>query len=232
MSRDVPYEPDDAAGGDAAVRRFSPLGHGGVVGVLLALPLAALTLVAIGHGLGPHPRVDATTAAATRAGDGADVCFHAPPAGAPRHLPLGYRFLWELTSPYGDHGHQDTWVYNRSCSDPDAAYPVLVIRIANAGALLSASERRRGRAVELDSLPATAVYYRKGLPHDLHQVLCRGSYWFPDATVSCRWEADAVNLLMVETRQDTYAILGGITNGIRQGELVTIAHRLPIATRR
>ncbi|HEX6492586.1 MAG TPA: hypothetical protein VF112_03685 [Candidatus Dormibacteraeota bacterium] len=222
-------EPGDAAVAEPGARRRRPLGHGGVAGVLLVLPLAALSLAGLGRALGPHPPPrTAVVTATTVAQDTTDVCFQAPPAAAPRHLPSGYRFLWELSSPYGDHGRQDTWVYNRSCADPDAAYPVLVIRITNAGAPLSAGDRSRGRPVELGSPQATAVYYRKGLPHDLHQVLCRGSYWFPDATVSCRWESAAINLLLVEARHGTYAILGGRTNGIGENELVAIAHRLPV----
>ena len=119
-----------------------------------------------------------------------------------------------------------------SRTEPDAAYPVLVIRVSDAGTLLSPGERRRGRSVDLNSPRAAAVYYRRGLPHDLRMVLCRGSYWFPDATVSCQWEAATINLLLVESRQDTYAILGGRTNGIGEPELVAIAHRLPPAESR
>lgn len=212
-------------GGGAHPRR---LGHSGVLGVLVATPLAALSLVGLGRTLGPHPPPPALIAPATGttpARQAADQCYERPPAGTPTRLPRGYRYLWSLSSTLGDHGQQATWVYNRDCSDPDAAFPVLVIRVTSPDVPLTAGGK--GRSVELHSSQATALYYQRWLPPDLHMLLCRGSYWYPDATVACRWDTPTINLLLVKAGEATYAIVGGRSNGIGMNELVAIAHRLP-----
>ncbi|MGH7746475.1 MAG: hypothetical protein ACREQ5_17200, partial [Candidatus Dormibacteria bacterium] len=103
----------------------------------------------------------------------------------------------------------------------------LVISIPNNGGNPSPGDRRRGRPVELEGSQATAVYYQRWLPAVLHTVLCTGGYWFPDEKVRCRWDAETVNLLLVDAHQQTYAIIGGRKNGIGKDELVAIAHRLP-----
>lgn len=189
-----------------------------------------MTLMAVGHALGPHPapRTGAATATPTPAADEAALrCFSAPPAGAPARVSRGYRFLWYFSGTYGDSGQETTWVYNRSCFDPDANYPVLVIHITNGQGDPSPGDRVRGRPVDLSSSHASAVYYQGWMPRVLHTLLCTGGYWFPDEKVRCRWDADTVNLLMVDARQETYAIIGGRVNGIGEDELVDIARRLP-----
>ena len=206
------------------------LGHGGVLGLVLAIPVAAMSLIGMGRALGPHPAprtIPVTATAATPAQASADQCFRTPPDGAPAQLARGYRYLWYWSGSYGDHAHETTWVYNRSCADPDANWPVLVIRITDAGGPASPARLHQGRLVDLNSAHGTAVYYQRWLPPVLHTVLCSGGYWFPDQKVSCRWDANAVNLLLVDARQDTYAILGCRTNGIGRDELVAIARRLP-----
>jgi hypothetical protein len=203
------------------------LGHGGVLGILLALPVVAMTLVGMGHALGPHPVARTGAAPATLVDDTASSCFR-PPPGAPARVARGYRFLWDFAGAYGDHARETTWVYNRSCSDPDANYPLLVIRVTNDGGHPSAADRRRGRPVDVNGSHATAVYYRRWMPHLLHTLLCTGGYWFPDERVRCRWDADTVNLLLVDAGHDTYAIIGGRTNGIGEIELLAVASRLPV----
>ncbi len=198
--------------------------------MLLALPIAALTLIGMGRALGPHPVAPVTgaaTTAATRVENSARWCFGTPPAGAPDRLAKGYRFLWLFSGAYGDDAQETTWVYNRSCSDPDANYPVLVVHITDGAVDVSAADRGRGRTVDLSSSQATAEYYQRWLPRRLHTLLCTGGYWFPDEKVSCRWDAATVNLLLVNEQHETYVVLGGRTNGIGENELVAIARRLP-----
>jgi hypothetical protein len=213
--------------GDRGQRHGTPLGHGGVLGILLALPLAALTLVGIGRSLGPHPAPRTAPAPATLVAAAADWCFRTPPAGIPDRLSHGYRFLWFFSGSYGDQGQETTWVYNRSCADPDANYPVLVIQITNGDGQSSGGDRRRGRRVDLNWSHETGTYYQRWMPHVLHTLLCTGGYWFPDEKVRCRWDAATVNLLLVDARKETYAIIGGRANGIGEDELVAIANRLP-----
>lgn len=185
-----------------------------------------MSLMGIGHALGPHPVPRTGPATATLVDSPATSCFRPPPDGIPDQLSHGYRFLWFFSGSYGDHGQETTWVYNRSCLDPDANYPVLVIRITN-GDRQAAPGDRRGRPVDVSLSHATATYYQRWMPHVLHTLLCSGGYWFPDQKVSCRWDAATVNLLLVDARRDTYAIIGGRTNGIGEDELVAIANRLP-----
>ena len=222
---------DGPDGGGPARMRPRSLGHGGLLGILLALPIAAFSLIGMGRALGPHPVAPVTgtptTAAATRVENAAGWCFGTPPAGAPDRLSRGYRFLWLFSGSYGDTAQETTWVYNRSCADPDANYPVLVIHITNGAVDDSDAGRAPGRTVDLGSSTATAVYYQRWLPHRLHTLLCSGGYWFPDQKVSCRWDAATVNLLLVNESDATYAVLGGRGNGIGENELAAIARRLP-----
>lgn len=214
---------------DTSPRRA--LGHGGVLGVLLALPLAGLSLVGLGHALGPHPVPPPAAAPATGAtlvDDAAAACFRTPPAGAAGGLSHGYRFLWDFAGSYGGDAQETTWVYNRSCTDPDADFPLLVIHITNDGGHPSQGDRRRGRPVDLNRSKAPAVYYRSWMPRLLHTLLCKGGYWSPDEAVQCRWDAPTVNVLLVDLRHETYAIIGARANGIGERELVAIADRLPI----
>ena len=213
---------------DRAARPRTTLGHGGVLGILLALPLAALSLVGIGRSLGPHPAPRPVPATATLVDAAADWCFRTPPAGIPDRLSHGYRFLWFFSGSYGDRAQETTWVYNRSCADPDANYPVLVIQITDDAGHPSPGDRRRGHPVDLNRSHTTAVYYQRWIPHLLHTLLCTGGYWFPDEKVRCRWDAATVNLLLVDARHETYAIIGGRANGIAEDELVAIAHGLRV----
>ena len=208
---------------ERAARPPTTLGHGGVLGILLALPLAALTLVGLGRSLGPHPVPRTPPVTATLVDAATEWCFRTPPAGIPDRLSHGYRFLWFFSGSYGDHGQETTWVYNRSCADPDANYPVLVIRITDGD---GQRDPRRGRQVDLDWSHATGTYYQGWMPRVLHTLLCTGGYWFPDEKVRCRWDAATVNLLMVNAPKETYAIIGGRVDGIGQDELVAIANRL------
>ena len=70
-------------------------------------------------------------------------------ASPPARLARGYRYLWYWSGSYGDHGQETTWVYNRSCADPDANWPVLVIRITDA--LGVAADEGRGEDGEQES---------------------------------------------------------------------------------
>ena len=169
----------------------------------------------------------ATTTAATQADGDAEWCFHTPPAGAPARIARGYRFLWDYSGDYGARGQQTTLVYNRSCADPDANYPVLVIAITDqSGAPTPIGPH--GRPVSLNVAHASAIYYQGWMPSVLYTVLCSGggAYFFPDQKASCRWNAATINLLMLTAGTRTYAILGARMNGIGEQELVSIARRL------
>ena len=225
------WDHTDHGAGAAAPRPRTPLGHGGVLGLILAIPLAALTLLGAGRVLGPHPPprpVAATTTAATTQVDrDAEWCFHAPPAGAPARIPRGYRFLWDFGGDYGAHGQQTTWVYNRSCADPDANYPVLVIGITDESGAPTPTGPH-GRPISLSVAHATATYYHGWMPSVLFTVLCSGggAYFFPDQRASCRWQATTINLVLLTTSEKMYAILGATVNGIGEPELATVARRL------
>ena len=163
------------------------------------------------------------------------ACFGTPPPGSPRELPRGYRFLWTIPGPYvGERakGEQETSVYNRSCSDPDAPYPVLVIRVRSATGTLEPPIVIQGRVEPLGGRGLTAVYSDGSVGQDLRKILCRGEAqpttpdWWTQRR--CRWEAPEVNALVVDEPGEAFAILGSKQNGIRREELVRIAQRLSL----
>jgi hypothetical protein len=59
-------------------------------------------------------------------------------------------------------------------------------------------------------------------------VLCSGggAYFFPDQKASCRWHTDAINILLLTTSRETYAIIGARVNGMGEQEFASIAQRL------
>ena len=113
-----------------------------------------------------------------------------------------------------------TWVYNRTCADPEALYPVLVIQVPVPGAQLAFSDSSRQRPVSV-ALGTTATYY---------------DGWTWDARIDSplqvpvpHWETRDANALVVSWSGGTYGILGARFNGIGLGELVAIARQLPLA---
>ncbi len=114
-----------------------------------------------------------------------------------------------------------TWVYNRSCADPSALYPVLIIKVEVSGAELALSDPERRRPVPIATPGASAIYY--------------DGWTTPDARIDSplqvpvpRWETRAANALVVSWAGGTYGILGARTNGIGLGELIAIARELPL----
>jgi hypothetical protein len=200
-------------------RPMRRLGHGGFLATLAGIPVAALMLFQLGHALDPHfaPRFPPPQPASAEL-----TCFDAPPAGAPQYLPNGYRFVSELRGSYGGPVGADrevTWVYNRTCADPDALYPVLVIQVPVPGAQLAFSDSSRQRPVSV-ALGTTATYYNG---------------WTWDARIDSplqvpvpHWETRDANALVVSWPKGTFGILGARVNGIRLGELLAIARQLPL----
>ena len=202
-------------------RPLRRLGHGGFLAVLVGIPAAALTLYQFGHAVNPHfrPHLPETQAAAVEL-----TCFDEPPAGAPEYLPNGYRFVSELRGSYGGPVGADsevTWVYNRTCADPDALYPVLIIQVPVSGAQLALAETERQRPVWV-APGASATYY--------------DGWTTPDARIDSplqvpvpHWETRDANALVVSWGRGTFGIIGARFNGIGLGELLAIARRLPPA---
>jgi hypothetical protein len=196
------------------------LGHGGFLAVLAGIPLAALTLLQLGHTLDPHfaPRFSPPRVAAAEL-----ACFDEPPVGAPEYLPNGYRFVSELRGSYGGPvgaDHEVTWVYNRTCADPDALYPVLVIHVPVAGAQLPLADVSRQHVVSAVH-GASAIYYDGWTTWDARI----------DSALQVpvpHWETREANALVVSVRSETYGILGARFNGIGLGELLAIARELPL----
>jgi hypothetical protein len=209
---------DDSGDGATPRRR---LGHAGFLAVLAGVPVAALALFQLGHALDPHfpPTVPVPQAAEAELN-----CFDQPPPGAPQYLPNGFRVVSQLRGSYGGPVGADdevTWVYNRSCADPTALYPVLVIKVTVSGAELALSDPERRRPVSI-AQGANAVYY--------------DGWTTPDARIDSpmqvpvpHWETREANALVVSWSGGTYGILGARTNGIGLGELVAIARKLPLA---
>jgi hypothetical protein len=212
---------------DSAAHPIPRLGHGGSMAVIAVVPALAMILVLFGRAFGPHIRVPVAPIKQAATSD----CFGTPSQpGAPRELPKGYRFLWEFSGLYTasiGESKEATWVYNRSCADPDALYPVLVIRINVPGVGTHRPDLAHGRVIEVGARGTTSVYYDGWVPHGVRRVLCPGAYWAPDSE-PCRWDAPLVNMLAVDAPGGTYVILGAKLNGIGPDELVTIARRLPI----
>jgi hypothetical protein len=195
------------------------LGHGGFLAALAGVPVVALLLFLLGHALDPHfvPRFPAPRSAAVEL-----TCFDQPPPGAPQYLPNGYRFVSELRGSYGGPVGADTevtWVYNRTCADPDALYPVLVIHVPVPGAQLALSESSRQRQVSV-ARGATATYYDGWTTWDARVDS-------PLQVPVPHWETRDANALVVSWPQGTYGILGARLNGIGLGELLAIARQLP-----
>lgn len=200
-------------------RPLRRLGHGGFLATLASVPVAALILLQLGHSLDPHfvARFTEPQPAAAEL-----TCFDQPPPGAPQYLPNGYRFVSELRGSYGGPVGADTevtWVYNRTCSDPDALYPVLVIHVPVTGAQLAFSDSSRQRPVSV-ALGATATYYNG---------------WTWDTRIDSplqvpvpHWETRDANALVVSWPKGTFGILGARANGIGLGELLAIARELPL----
>jgi len=202
-------------------RPMRRLGHGGFLAVLAGIPAAGLMLLGLGHSLDPHfaPHFDAPQTVAAEL-----TCFDEPPPGAPEYLPNGYRFVSELRGSYGGPVSADTevtWVYNRTCADPDALYPVLVIQVPVPGAQLAFSDSSRQRPVSV-ALGTTATYYNG---------------WTWDARIDSplqvpvpHWETRDANALVLSWPKGTFGILGARANGIGLGELLAIARELPLGT--
>jgi len=205
---------------DSATRRVRTLGHGGALMVLAGLPAAALILYLVGHALAPHFVATTTLTAQAEA-----ACFDQPPPGVPRYLPNGYRFVTQFRGSYmGPVGDNDevTWVYNRTCTDPSALYPVLIFHVRVPGGTLALTEPARRHPVALGGHGVTAVYF--------------DGWTTPEARVDSplqvpvpHWETPQANALVVSWPGGTYGILGARDNGIGRGQLVTIARELPMA---
>ncbi len=72
------------------------------------------------------------------------------------------------------------------------------------------------------------MYFHGWMPSVLYTVLCSGggAYFFPDQKASCRWHTDTINLVLLTTSRETYAIIGARVNGIGEQELGSIAQRV------
>jgi hypothetical protein len=105
---------------------------------------------------------------------------------------------------------------------------VLVIDITDDGGAPTPTGPH-GRPVSPSAVHTSAMYYRGWMPSVLYTVLCSGggAYFFPDQKASCRWNAGTINLLILTTTRETFAIVGARENGIGEHALVSIAQRLP-----
>jgi hypothetical protein len=131
----------------------------------------------------------------------------------PRRLPAGFKYRNRVDGPSGTGfvgvADQVTLLLTRGTSDRDRAFPLTVHAADDPTLELSATERRRGLAVDLGMDGVKTVY------HD-------GWWTAPDeGSTKPNWQTGAMHSLTIHTNRRTYAIRAGADVSV--DDLVTMA---------
>jgi hypothetical protein len=189
------------------------------IGLLL---LAVAILVA---GCGESGRSQLGSPSATGAPLTADQCFGPATADAPPYIPGKYRFERRIvggdTGNFPFHPDQITWIYNLSCTGDDAPYPLMISRVSDPKAVVSATERHDGEVLSGMAVGRTGIY------HDGWNALT-SPINSPGQKAELSWDTAVVNSVTVRWAQGTYGLRGAKTRGVTREELIKMALALKI----
>jgi hypothetical protein len=189
------------------------------LGLLL---LAVATLVA---GCGESGRSRLGSPSTTGAPPAADQCFGPAIADAPPYIPGKYRFVRRIvggdTGNFPGYSDQITWIYNLSCAGDDAPYPLMISRVSDPKAVISATGGHDGEVLTGMAVGRTGIY------HDGWTALA-SPINSPGQKAELKWDTAVVNSVTLRWAQGTYGLRGAKTRGVTREESIKMALALRI----